>query len=185
MRTFKRVLLAFVVIFLLLLGIGFLLPREVHVERSTTIAAPAEVVFALTNDLHENEKWTPWGKDRDPTIQLVHGGAPKGKGAWYTWESEQLGAGRLEIVDSQPPTLIEMQLAIRENGGEPAQVVLKLTPIENNTQTIVTWSRDMDMGFLPPGRYFGLFMDKVLSGDFEQGLANLKRVAESQSGAAN
>lgn len=180
MRILKRVVVSFVVILVVLLGVGFFLPREVHVERKVTIDAPAEVVFGLTNDLHQFEKWTPWGKDRDPTIELEYGGAPAGKGAWYTWESQKLGAGKLEIVDSQPPAAVDMLLTIREDGGAPADVAFKLEAIDG-AKTNVTWSLDTDMGQWPPGRYFGLFMDKMLGGDFEKGLANLKAVAEQES----
>jgi len=181
MRTLKRVLISFVVILAVLFGIGFLLPREVHVERQTKIDAPAEVVFGLTNDLHQFEKWTPWGKDRDPTIVLVYGGAPSGKGAWYTWESQKLGAGKLEVVESRSPTSVDMLLTSRNVGGAPADVAFKFEPGEGNAKTNVTWSFDADMGEWPLRRYVGLFMDKLIGGDFEKGLANLKAVAEKES----
>jgi hypothetical protein len=184
MRILKRVVISFVVILIVLLGIGFLLPREVHVERTTTIDAPAEVVFGLTNDLHQYEKWTPWGKDRDPTIVLEYGGAPAGKGAWYTWESEKLGAGKLEIVDSESSKSVLMLLTSREVGGTAANVAFNLEPIDSDLSTKVTWAFDADMGDWPLKRYVGLFMDKMLGGDFEKGLANMKAVAEQESTSA-
>jgi hypothetical protein len=36
-----------------------------------------------------------------------------------------------------------------------------------------------DLGRNPINRYFGLFMGRMLGGDFEKGLSNLKSKAES------
>ena len=41
-------------------------PSTYRVERSTRIAAPPEVVFALVNDFHAWRGWSPWER-LDPT----------------------------------------------------------------------------------------------------------------------
>jgi len=43
--------------------------------------------------------------------------------------------------------------------------------------TEVTWQVDMDFGWNPMGRIFGLFADKVLGSVYVRGLENLGRVA--------
>lgn len=178
MRIVKRILLAFVAIVVILLAVGFLLPRQVRVERSATIDAPAGVVFANVDDLRRWEAWTPWGKDRDPTVEMSYSDSTAGKGAWFTWTSKKLGSGKLEIVDSQPPKAIDMRLAM-DDAGEPAKCGFAFAESEGKTN--VTWHFDADMGVWPPGRYFGLCMDWLLGGDYEKGLSNLKRVAEAQA----
>src|SRR5262249_59033946 len=45
--------------------------------------------------------------------------------------------------------------------------------------TQVVWGLDCDMGAGPVGRWFGLMMDKMVGKDFEEGLTNLKSVAEA------
>ena len=47
MSTLKKIVLALVGLVVLLAGIGLLLPRQVHVERSIVINAPRATVFAL------------------------------------------------------------------------------------------------------------------------------------------
>ncbi len=182
MTILKRVLIGFVGLLVVLLCIGFLLPREVNVERSATIDAPADSVFVLVNDLHQWEHWTPWGKDRDPTIEVTYGGPAAGKGAWYSWKSEELGAGKLEIVESHPGKSIEMLLSFEGDDGGPAKCGFTFEPVDGKTN--VKWWFDADMGVWPPGRYFGLLIDRMLGADYEKGLANLKSVAEKKAATA-
>lgn len=179
-KIVKRILLAFGAILVVLLAVGFLLPRQVHVERSATIDAPPGVVFANVDDLRRWEAWTPWGKDRDPTVAMTYSEPTAGKGAWFAWTSEDLGSGKLEIVDSRAPESIDMRLSFADDPGEPAKCGFTFAA-DSGGKTNVTWHFDADMGAWPPGRYFGLFMDKLLGGDYEQGLANLKRIAEAQA----
>ena len=35
-------------------------PSDFSVSRSTTVAAPSEIVFAQVNDLHKWQAWSPW-----------------------------------------------------------------------------------------------------------------------------
>jgi hypothetical protein len=182
MRLLKRVAFAFLAILAVLLAVGFFLPRKVRVERSTAIAAPADVVFAHVNELHRWEAWTPWGTDRDPTVKLTYGGPTAGPGAYFTWASEQLGAGKLEIVGNQPPRAINLRLSFDDDMREPADVAFVFAP--DGDRTNVTWSFDADTGNWPPGRYFGLFMDRFIGGDYERGLARLKAVVENSRGDA-
>lgn len=179
MLIVKRVVVGFVVIVVALLCIGFLLPRDVHVERSAAIDAPVDVVFPLVNDLRQWQRWTPWGKDRDPTVEVTYGEPTAGKGAWYTWTSEEFGDGKLEIVDSQPGKSVAMRLSLMGEDGQPAECGFRFDGVDNKTH--VTWYFDGDMGVWPPGRYFGLFMDRLLGADFENGLARLSTVAEEES----
>jgi hypothetical protein len=188
MRTAKRVLVAFAAILAVLLAVGFLLPRTMHVERSTVIDAPAEVVFAEVNDLRRWETWTPWGKDRDPSVELKYSESAVGKGAWFTWTSEELGSGKLEISDAVVAKSIAMRLHFDGGMSGPANCGFKFEPTSfkgDARRVTVIWYCDADMGVWPPGRYFGLFMDKILGSDYERGLANLKQVAERQAGSAN
>jgi len=46
-------------------------PSEFTVTRSTTIAAPPDVVFAQVNDFHQWEAWNPWGK-LDPNMTQMY-----------------------------------------------------------------------------------------------------------------
>jgi hypothetical protein len=47
--------------------------------------------------------------------------------------------------------------------------------------TRVTMSMEGDLGRSPVNRWFGLFMDRLAGPDFEQGLANLRKLCEAPS----
>ena len=56
-----KILIALVVIVVGLVAVITLQPARYRVSRSTTIAAPAPVVFAQVNNFHGGP-WSPWEK---------------------------------------------------------------------------------------------------------------------------
>src|SRR3954471_8163608 len=101
MRIIKKIVVALIVLIVVLAGIGFMLPSAYKVERSVTIAAPAEVVFDQVNDLKKNEAWSPWMKN-DPTLQISYTGPEAGQGAASSWSSKKMGNGSQTITESVP-----------------------------------------------------------------------------------
>ena len=53
-------------------------PGTLHVERSASMATPAEDVFPLINDFHNWGAWSPYEK-RDPAMKKAFSGAFSGK----------------------------------------------------------------------------------------------------------
>jgi hypothetical protein len=58
----KKIAIALIVIIAAFLVIVATQPSEFRVERTTTIAAPADAVFAQVNDPHKWDAWSPWAK---------------------------------------------------------------------------------------------------------------------------
>jgi len=101
MRWIRRILGAIVLLVVALVGIAYLLPREVSVARSTTIDAPPEAVFGHINSLQAGAEWSPWlGIDLE--VQLAYSGPEEGVGNALAWISEhpKVGSGAQEIVES-------------------------------------------------------------------------------------
>jgi len=161
---------------------GYLLPREVHVERSITIERPAPMMFELLNSFQHFDKWSPWAK-RDPDATFTVSGPESGVGARLSWSGDPhlVGSGWQEIVVSKPYEEIKIRLNFDAQG--PADTGFRLKPLGDATQ--VTWFFDSDLtkgvNFLDAflARYFGLLFDRWVGGDYETGLANLKKYAES------
>ena len=85
-------------------------PDSFRIERSTTIKAPSEKVFALINDYKQWEAWSPWEKI-DPALKRTYSGAASGVGAIYEWSgNKDIGQGRMEIVESTPSTKVSLKL---------------------------------------------------------------------------
>lgn len=180
---FKKLLYLIVISVIIFLIIGFFLPREVHVERSVEIKRPAAEVFKLLNGYESFGAWSPW-TDRDPDVLYEYSGPESGVGARMSWSGDPrlVGAGWQEIIESRPNTLIRMQLDFEQQGIAESYFALRQTA----EGVEVTWGFDTDLtagqgllgGLL--ARYFGLFFDQWIGGDYEQGLNSLKSLAEGR-----
>lgn len=176
MRIIKKIVVALIVLIVVLAGIGFMLPSAFKVERSVTIAAPADVVFDQVNDLKKNEAWSPWMKN-DPSLQISYSGPEAGKGATSSWTSKKSGNGSQTITESVPGKSIATFLDFHEMGT--AQGAWTFSEEGGNTK--VTQSMSGDAGKNPFKHLMNLAMDKMLGKYFEQGLNSLKDVSEKRA----
>jgi hypothetical protein len=151
-------------------------PSELHVERSATIAAPADVVFAQVNDLHKWDAWSPWAKI-DPNAKVGFEGPAAGKDAAFTWEgNEQVGKGRMVIAESRPNEKVDIDVAMTEPFENTSKSQFAFKPDGN--QTVVTWSTSGHQNFLMKAMCIVFNGKKMLGGEMEKGLASLKSIAE-------
>src|SRR5262249_18431928 len=85
-------------------------PDTFRVQRSASISAPPEKVFALITDLRGWTAWSPYEK-KDPAMKRTYAGNDKGKGAIYSWDGDKnVGAGRMEVIDVTPPSRVVIKL---------------------------------------------------------------------------
>ncbi len=175
MRLIKWILGAVAVLFVALVAIGMLLPREVTVARSIEIDAPAEKVFPQINSLKAMADWSPW-MDRDPDMVVTYNEVATGDGAVMEWQSDQrdVGSGRQEITESNLNESVVTALDFGDMGLAEAKLLLA----EAQGNTVVTWTLDADMGAGPLGRWMGLMMDNWVGTDYEIGLGRLKELVE-------
>ena len=152
-------------------------PSHYHIERAATVNAPAAIVFNQVNDFHKWDTWSPWAK-LDSNMKQSYEGAPAGTGAMYSWTgNNQVGQGRMTITDSKPSELVKIKLEFIKPWTATNLTDFIFAPQGN--QTSVKWTMDGDNTFM--GKAFGLFMnmDKMVGGDFEKGLAQMKAVTEA------
>jgi uncharacterized protein YndB with AHSA1/START domain len=153
--------------------------NELRVARSATIAAPPDTVFAQVNDFRNWEAWNPWGKI-DPEIKHTYDGAPSGAGAGYAWVgNNEVGSGRMTIVDSDPHELIRIRLDFEK--PMKATSTAEFTFVPEGSGTRVTWSMFGEKNFMSKAIGLVMNMDKMIGGNFEKGLADMKAVAEAAS----
>ena len=158
---------------------GFVLPSQVHVERSLLIDAPPTELFPLVSDLNQWDAWSPWAK-MDPNAEMTISGT--GVGQTMQWHSEdpQVGDGTQTVTNLEPPNQITTHLDFGDQGV--ADATLELTPQTDGT--LVSWSLDMNVRegvptlAQPISTYFGFLMDSMIGKDYETGLSNLKRLVE-------
>jgi hypothetical protein len=176
MSWLRKILLFVGGLLLLAVIVAYLLPRNVHVERSIVIAAPRATVFTLVNGFTTFNKWSPWF-ELDPQAKYSFEGPAEGVGAKMSWvgDPSTLGSGSQTITASKAPDSVSTDVIFGPQGVAKQVIAL----LSEGPNTRVTWGIDSDLGLNPVSRYFGLMFDGMIGRDFEKGLANLKKYAES------
>jgi len=173
---FKRILLVVVVLIGALLAYAATRPDSFRVERAAVIKAPPAKVFALIDDFHQWAGWSPWEK-LDPSMKRSHSGAASGKGAVYAWEGNgDVGAGRMEILETTAPSRVLIRLDFIKPFEARNTAEYTLRP--EGEATRVTWAMYGPAPFVSKLMQVFVSMDAMIGKDFEQGLANLKALAE-------
>jgi len=173
----KTIAIVAVAVVAAILGYAATLPDDFRVQRSTAIKAPPEKIFALINDFHRWDGWSPWEK-MDPAMKRTFSGAPAGKGAAYAWQGDRkVGEGRMEIVEASAPSKVAIKLDFLKPFEAHNTATFTLEPKGESTN--VTWAMDGPSPYV--AKLMGVFvsMDKMIGNDFETGLANMKAAAET------
>ncbi|MBI4001134.1 MAG: SRPBCC family protein [Nitrospira defluvii] len=172
----KNILIVVVVLISAVMIYAATKPDTFRVQRTTTIAAPSEKVFALINDLHSWASWSPWEK-MDPAMKKSYSGAPQGAGAALDWNgNNDVGTGRMEIASTVPSSRVVIKLDFLKPFEAHNQAEFTLEG--GGTATTVTWAMHGPQPFMMKVMDLVMGMDKMVGKDFETGLANLKQLAE-------
>ena len=152
-------------------------PDNFSMARATSIKAPTEKIYPLMSDFRRGIEWSPFEK-RDPAMKRSFSGAQSGKGSVYEFEgNRETGAGRLEIVDAAPPSKVVLRLDMKRPFA--ASNIVEYSIVPKGDATEVTWSMHGAQPFLAKVMCLFFSMDKMVGREFEAGLNDLKKIAES------
>lgn len=181
MSLIKKILLGLAVVVIAFLGIVAVQPSTFRVERSATFAAPPEKVFSQVNDFHNWDAWSPWAK-LDPNVKNSFDGPAAGEGAKFHWNgNNDVGEGGMTITESKPGELVRIKLDFIRPMASTSTT--EFTFEGEGNQTRINWAMFGENDFM--GKAFCLFMnmDKMIGGDFERGLASMKKIVEAPTPA--
>jgi Polyketide cyclase / dehydrase and lipid transport len=173
----KRILIGLGAVIVIFIIVVALRPADFRVERSATIAAPAMVLFEQVNDHHKFIAWNPFMK-LDPNVKTTFSGPESGVGAACSWDgNKDVGAGSATIIESKAGELVRERMDWKRPMEGVATVDFTFQPAGD--KTVVTWAMYGKNGFM--GKLVSLFMDcdKMIGPRFEQGLADLGKLAGS------
>jgi uncharacterized protein YndB with AHSA1/START domain len=173
----RKILLVLAIAIVAFVVVVALQPDDFKVTRSATVAAAPAVVFAQVNDLRRWEQWSPWAKI-DPSMKQTFEGPSSGEGAALTWSGNStVGEGKMTLIKSQPPELIHIKLDFEKPMKATNLTEFTFTPVGQGT--VVTWSMSGRQNFVQKAFCLLLNGKKMVGGDFEKGLAQMKSVAEA------
>lgn len=177
-----KILIGVAVVVIAFLIVVAMQPSECTTTRAMTMPVPASAVFAQVNDFHKWETWSPWAK-MDPTAKNSFEGAPAGTGAIFAWSgNNKVGQGRMTIVESKPSEMIRIKLEFIKPFPAVNDTLFTFKPEGN--QTTVTWSMRGKRPFMAKAICLFINMDKMVGGQFEQGLAAMRIAAEKSATTA-
>jgi len=173
----KKIFLLLVVAIAAFAGVAALQPADFRVVRKAQIDGPPATVFPHVNELKKWDEWSPWAK-LDPNAKNSFEGPPGGPGSSMFWSgNSQVGEGRMTIVESFPNRYIKFRLDFIRPFAATSMAEFNFEP--NGDKTTVTWSMSGTKNFI--SKAIGLIMDcdKMIGGQFEQGLAQLNTAVKS------
>jgi uncharacterized protein YndB with AHSA1/START domain len=151
-------------------------PDTFEVRRSATIKAPPDRIFPLINDYRQWAAWSPY-ENKDPQMKRTFGPVTSGKGATYAWDGDSnVGVGNMVIADAAAPSKITIKLNMLKPIEAHNDVAFTLVP--QGDATTVTWAMQGPVPYFAKIIHVFFNVDKMVGGDFEVGLANLKTLAE-------
>lgn len=171
MKLLKRIGLGLIGLILLLAIIGLFLPSKIELDQSAELSATPEVVYAQIADFKQWNYWSPW-HEMDTQMTIAYTGEPMTLGHGYSWKSEELGDGRIEITKLEPFSYIESDMYFMGDDN-PATGIYALEATEKGT--MMRWGIRFDMGWNPFGRLFGATLFPVfMNKDFKRGLEKME-----------
>lgn len=151
-----------------------------RLERSILISASPEAIFPRIDNFHAWADWSPY-ETMDAHLDKTYSGPDSGKGAAYAWVGKKAGSGSMEITSSSPSSKIVIRLDFTKPFTAHNTAEFTLEP--QGAGTKVTWAMHGPNTLM--SKVMGLFfsMDKMVGPQFDEGLANLKRLSETAPAA--
>lgn len=175
------ILIALAVLVAAFVVVAALQPATYKVTRSLSMSAPPSVIFGVVNDLRRFNDYSPWA-GIDPGTRYTYGGPPAGPGAFIEWAgNKKVGSGRMSLIASQPNARISFKLEFFTPMASVAEC--EWTFRVEGTTTQVAWSISGHNNFVAKALCLFMNMDKMLGPQFEQGLAKLRTLVETETRA--
>src|SRR5580704_4792275 len=151
-------------------------PASFSVRRAALVKAAPEKIFSLINDFHQWGSWSPY-EHKDPAMKRSYSGAAAGRGAVYAWDgNNNVGSGRMEILDSSAPSKIVIKLDFFSpfEGHNTAE----FTMLPQGDATSVTWLMHGPASLMSKVMQVFMNLDSMIGKDFEACFFNDKKPTE-------
>lgn len=175
MKTLLKILgiiILLVVVYAVIAMLAF--SKDYHFEKSVVINAPKEKVWQHVGSTRAFNTWNPFAK-ADPNVVITYSGTSGQVGDTYHWKgNEHIGEGEQTVTEVVPNEKLTSKLHfIKPYEGEATGNFI-LTPEGNGTK--VTWTMDNELTTVM--KIMKPMMDSQMGKMFDQGLADLKKLAE-------
>jgi hypothetical protein len=180
MKIFIGIIIGLSGIIVLLLIIGFFVKKDYSVGKEIVINKSKNIVFDYLRLLKNQNKFSVWGS-MDPNMKTEFRGSDGTEGFISAWESDNknVGQGEQEILKIVDGERVDYEIRFIKPFKSTSWAYIT-TAIVNDNQTRVHWEFNGKMKY--PANLMLLFMnmEKMVGGDLDKGLQNLKIILENQ-----
>jgi uncharacterized protein YndB with AHSA1/START domain len=178
MKIFIGIILGIAGVVVLLLLIGFFVKKDYSVGKDIVINLPKPAVFDYLKLLKNQNKFSVWGS-MDPNMKTEFRGTDGTQGFVSAWDSDvkNVGKGEQEILKIVDGERVDYEIRFLKPFKSTSWAYITTTAIDDN-KTRVHWEFNGKMNY--PANLMLLFMnmEKMVGGDLEKGLQNLKAQLE-------
>lgn len=167
MKFIKLAIISFIVLFLIITGIGLLLPSTVRVTRNITIHASQDTLYRCISDVKYWKLWMEGAKNNNITFL----------------SNKTAGAGTKVLIGNQrmdmtAATKNEVVTVWEGGNGRYQTGVFQLSGDSTTGNTNLNWYFEQKLNWYPWERISAISSDKILGPGMEQSLDNLKALFE-------
>lgn len=144
--------------------------------RSGVINAPAEKIFPYISQFKLGAQWSPYEKGIE--MPKSYGGTEGQVGSWMEFGPSPSGSGRIEILEIVPNQEVKLNLHMTAPFEAQNTVIYTLTPEADGTR--FSWAMEGNGGFMGKLMTTVIDCEKMVAGQFNDGIQNLKTVVEAQ-----
>lgn len=180
MRILKKIIVVLVMIVAVLLIMALFVKKDYAIQREIIIDKPKQEVFNYIRYLKNQDHYSKWNQ-LDANMIKSYTGTDGEPGFVYHWESKKddVGIGEQEIKKINDGERVDFEIRFIKPFESTAQAYM-LTQTADANSTKVIWAFNGKMNY--PMNLMLLFMnmEKMVGGDLEIGLNNLKNVLENK-----
>ena len=176
MRILKNIFIALLSIIAILLIIALFVNKNYVVEKSININKPTSEIFNYIKYLKNQNEFSKWALI-DTAMLKTHTGTDATVGFTSAWDSknDKVGKGQQAIKKITEGKKIDYEIHFIKPFKSEMNSFLSTDSIGAN-QTLVKWNINGTSPY--PLNLTNLFIDKMVGGDLEVGLTNLKNKME-------
>ena len=180
MKILKWILIVVISVIGLILLTALFVKKDFSLEKQIEINKPKQLVYNYVVLLKNQNNFSKWATV-DPNMKKTFSGEDGTVGFVSAWKSKvkEVGVGEQEIIKIEPGKRIDYELRFFEPMKNTNMAYMSVDSIGEN-KTLVMWGFNGEMKY--PTNIMLLFLDfnKMIGGDFEYGLNNLKAILENE-----
>ena len=176
MKVLITIFIVIVSIVAILLVVALFIKKDYAIQREIIINKPKQEVFSYIKTLKNQNSYNKWWM-MDPNVQKDYRGIDGTEGFVAAWDSKKSGVGKgeQEIKKIKEGERIDCEIRFEKPFKAVANTSMTTDSIAPN-QTKVTWVFAGRYDY--PMNLMNLFVGKILGGDLQTSMENLKTAVE-------